>query len=82
MDSRPQVDVAAELEQSITNKMREIVSELNLVGHQLKENEPEGPEDTDFCELHNDENSDSCGFRLGTPLTVSSGYYNIGEDYG
>ena len=76
-----QLDVAKDFQETIELRMREITSELNSVGHHLKENESEGPEETDFCEFHHDESQESCGFRLGTYFTVCAGYYKIGEEY-
>lgn len=76
-----QHDVTIELQGCVLSKIQEVASVLNTVGHQLKENEPDGPEDTDFCEYHDDEAAKTCGFRLGTTLIVSAGYYKVGEEY-
>jgi len=77
-----QTDVAIECKSVIMSKMTEIVEELNSVGHNLKDNEFEEPEETDFCEFHNDDSSETCGFRLGTYFTVCTGYYKLEEvDY-
>ncbi len=77
-----QIDVAIECKGVILTKMKEIVQELNLTGHQLNDNDFEEPEETDFCEFHDDDESETCGFRLGTYFTVCTGYYKLEEiDY-
>ena len=77
-----QTDVAIECKEVILSKMKEIVQELNATGHQLKDNNFEEPEETDFCEFHDDETYETCGFRLGTIFIVCTGYYKLEEiDY-
>jgi len=71
-------DIALELKSTIAKKMEEIVSKLNQQGHSLKQNvDIEDFDETDFCEHHDDE--ESCGFRVGSTTTVSSGYYGVSE---
>ena len=53
--------------------MNEIVGELNAQGHVLRRNvELETNGSTDFCETHGEK---TCGFRVGSDLVVSLGYY-------
>ncbi len=69
--------VAQELREIIGLKMEEIVNELNSQGHSLKRNaRDEEFNETDFCESHG---ARTCGFRLGTDLIVSSGYYGASD---
>ncbi len=59
--------------------MREIVESLNDVGHKLKENPPDELPDyseTDYCENHGEKN---CGFRIGSSIVISSGYYGAND---
>lgn len=70
-------DIAAELKTVIAVKMEEIVQQLNEHGHSLKRNtDIEDIDETDFCERHGEE---SCGFRVGSTTTISSGYYGISD---
>jgi len=70
-------DIALELKGTIAKKMEEIVSKLNQQGHSLKRNvDVEDIDETDFCEHHDEE---SCGFRVGSTTTISSGYYGVSE---
>ena len=65
-------DIAAELKGVIASKMQDIVDNLNRHGHSLKRNiSIEDVDETDFCEGHHDR---SCGFRVGSTVTISSGY--------
>ena len=57
--------------------MRRVVDELNSVGHELKDNHFEDPDETDFCEHHGDETQETCGFRLGSTIVVHAGYYKL-----
>ena len=66
-------EVANELHELVASKMQEIANQLNSNGHSLKRNiDLEDAGSTDFCETHE---ADNCGFRLGSDVTISSGYY-------
>jgi len=65
--------ISAEIHIHIEAKMQEIVDQLNKHGHRLKQNPSlEEPGETDFCESHHSRN---CGFRVGSNLVISSGYF-------
>ncbi|WP_020412924.1 hypothetical protein [Microbulbifer variabilis] len=73
-------DIEAELKEVIANKMQDIVDNLNRHGHSLKRNiSLEDIDETDFCERHNDR---TCGFRVDSTVTISSGYNGASDcDY-
>lgn len=69
--------ITAELQQIVESKMTEIVKNLNQQGHSLTRNaEIEEAGETDFCESHG---ADTCGFRVGSDITISSGYFGVSD---
>ncbi|WP_444916885.1 hypothetical protein [Microbulbifer sp. JMSA003] len=71
-------DIGAKLKCIIAYKMQEIIENLNRHGHSLERNiSLEGIGEIDYCEDHDDR---TCGLRVGSTVTISSGY-NGASDY-
>ena len=72
-------EVTSQLQEVIADKMRQIVAQLNTLGHQLRPYGRERVGEVNYRDDHYGDTEYQCNLRLSVDLVISAGYAHILE---